>query len=247
LKPIFVPKHKRNLIQSEEKKWEEQELRLQQEKERNQRRKAQSRALVAKELAAAESSLQSDYDDDVDDECGGAINAPPNDDDELDKDIEQNAWELRELERLLKSMDEKEKHRKEAEEYSRRKNLTDAECLKEDIESGRYQAPGANRDKKNSGEFDGSNHLKRFFHRGAYYMDESEWDEGDIRQKAVEYAKADTGEDKIDKSKLPEVMQVKNFGRARQNTKYKGLVNEDTTDKSAHILPPRRKHRARKR
>lgn len=230
LKPTFVPKHKRNLIQSEEKKLEEEELKHQLDKECNLKRKAESRALVAKELALAVSSFQNDADDDLDEECGGATNAPPNDDDDLGKEKERNAWEIRELERLLKSIDEQELRRKEEEEYSRRKKLTDAECLKEDIESGRYQAPGASRENESSGS-------QRFFHRGAYYMDKSEWDEGDIRQKAVEYAEAATGEDKIDKSKLPEVMQVKKFGRARQNTKYKGLAKEDTTDQSAHFLP----------
>jgi len=246
LKPVFVPKHKRNLVQSEEKKLEEEELKFQLEKERKFKKKAESRALVAKELALAESSLQNEADDDNDEEMGGTTNAPPNDDDELDKDRERNAWEIREIERLLKSIDELELRRKEEEEYSRRRKLTDAECLKEDIESGRYQAPGANRDRSKMDEQNGSGHLKRFFHRGAYYMDESEWDEGDIRLKAQQYAQSATGEDKIDKSKLPEVMQVKNFGRARQNTKYKGLAKEDTTDRSAQILPLQMGKRAKR-
>jgi len=101
LKPTFVPKHKRNLIQSEENKLEEEELKHQLDKERNLKRKAESRALVAKELALAVSSFQNDADDDLDEECGGATNAPPNDDDDLDKEKERNAWEIRELERLL--------------------------------------------------------------------------------------------------------------------------------------------------
>ena len=240
LKPIFVPKHKRNLVQSEERKFEEEELEIEREKERKVKRKAESRALVAKELAAAEASLQNDDYNDQDEETMGAINAPPNDDDDVNMEKERNAWEIREIERLLKSIDELELRRKEEEEYSRRNKLTDAECLKEDIESGRYQAPGANR------ESGGSNHLQRFFHRGAYYMDESEWKEGDIRQKAAEYAAAATGEGKIDKSKLPEVMQVKNFGHARQNTRYKGLAKEDTSDKFAHVLPLRTKERQKR-
>jgi microfibrillar-associated protein 1 len=235
LKPVFVPKHKRNVIQTEEKKGEEEETQLQREKELNQKRKMESRALVAKQSVAIESSFTGE--DDVDEESRGATNAPPNDDDVIDGDKEKDAWELREIERLLESMDQQLKLKKEEEEYNRRKKLTDAECLREDTESGRYQAPGAARKSSTDQKPTESNHLQKFFHRGAFYMDESEWGEGDIREKAGEYAKAATGEDKINKAKLPEVMQVKNFGLAKQNTKYKGLANEDTTDKSAHILP----------
>ena len=55
-KPVFVPKHKRNLVQPEEKKWEEEEARQQREKEREGKRKMESRAMVAKQLATAAAS-----------------------------------------------------------------------------------------------------------------------------------------------------------------------------------------------
>ena len=102
--------------------------------------------------------------------------------------------------------------------------MTDKEVMEEDSKAGLYLAPGSRREvsKPESGG------LQRFFHRGAYYMDQTEWDETDVRHKAAEYARAATGEDKLDKSQLPEVMRVKKFGFARQNHRYKGLAAEDT-------------------
>mmetsp|Transcript_20821 Transcript_20821/g.49256 ORF Transcript_20821/g.49256 Transcript_20821/m.49256 type:complete len:577 (+) Transcript_20821:75-1805(+) len=249
LKPIFVPKHKRILIQTEERKFEEEELKLHLDNEWKSKRKTESRALVAKESARSNPSLQTDEDanEHQDEESGGAINLPPNDDDEFDKEKERNRWEIRELNRLLRSLDVQEKRRMAAQEYSRRKKLTDIECLKEDIESGRYQAPGTGRGRDTFSKNSGTSGPQRFFHRGAYYMDESEWDQGDIRQKAVEYAGAATGEDKIDKSKLPEIMQVKNFGRSGQNQRYKGLAKEDTSNKSDRLLPLRKASQRTKR
>jgi microfibrillar-associated protein 1 len=237
-KPVFVPKHKRNLVQPEEKKWEEEEARHQREKEREEKRKMESRAMVAKQLAAVETSTN---DEDVDEEIGGATNSPPNDDDDVDREQARDAWELRELARLLLAMDQQKEREMEQLEYQRRRQMTDEECLREDTNAGRYQAPGSTRQGQPKGKF-----MQRFFHRGAFYMDEEEWDESDVRHKSAEYAREATGEDKIDKSQLPEVMQVKNFGFARQNTRYKGLANEDTTDKGETTVPLVRKKKVEK-
>lgn len=227
-KPIFVPKHKRNLIQSEEKKWEEEEARQQREKDLDKKRKMESRLMVAKQMAAVNDSV---HDDDMDEESGGATNVPPNDDDEVDRGKERDAWELRELGRLLLAMDQQKRREMEELEYQRRRQMTDEQCLLEDTKAGRYQAPGSSRQGQPTGNF-----MQRFYHRGAYYMDEEEWDESDVRHKAAHYARSATGDDKIDKTQLPDVMKVKSFGFANQ-TRYKGLANEDTTDKTLRVLP----------
>lgn len=228
-KPVFVPKHKRNLLQSEEKKWEEEELRIEREKQRAETRKMESRSMVARTVAAVQTA---NVDDEMDEEGGGATNAPPNDDDAIDVEKERDAWEVRELRRLLNAMDEMKRREKEKLEYELRKQMTDEEVLQYDIKAGRYHAPGSNREGGATGKF-----TQRFYHRGAYYMAEDEWDEDDVRHKAADYAKAATGEDKIDRSALPEVMQAKGFGFARQNTRYKGLAKEDTADKKQELLP----------
>jgi microfibrillar-associated protein 1 len=111
--------------------------------------------------------------------------------------------------------------------------MTDEERMIEDELIGEYKTPGPERQQGK----EESRYMQRFYHPGAFYMDDSEWDANDVRHKAKEYARAATGEDKIDKRNLPEVMQVKKFGFARQGTKYKGLAKEDTTDKGMEILP----------
>lgn len=63
--------------------------------------------------------------------------------------------------------------------------------------------------------------LQKYFHRGAFYLDE----ENDVLKQ--DFAQA-TLEDHFDKTILPKVMQVKNFGRCGR-TKYTHLVDQDTT------------------
>jgi microfibrillar-associated protein 1 len=233
-KPLFVPKHRRNKIASQEEKDQEDEAQKAKEIAREQKRKLESRMMLA-QLVAAE-GMSKDNQPEVDDEAGGATNDPPDDEDPtdpMDLELERDAWEVRELLRLLEKEDVREAQEAERKEYERRKLMSDEERMEEDKAMGRYQKPG----ERKPSEGDQNSHMQRYFHRGAFYMDEEEWAADDVRHKAKEYERAATGEDKIDKSKLPEIMQVKGFGLARMGTKYKGLSKEDTTDKRIETLP----------
>ena len=246
-KPLFVPKSKRGTVAEVEaqlKKHEEAEERRMREKER---RVVQSRALVAEAVSVAVASSQGMDDGDEFDtgEVGGDFILVPDDSDPVDQDsglvlAERDAWEVREIIRILRDVDEGLELEKERKEKERRRALTDQERLEEDRRSGRYRAPGKARRARREGEtHGGSNYLQRYHHRGAFYLDDDtlkQAGENDIRHRALEYSRSVTG-DRIDKRSLPEVMQVKNFGLAGYSTKYKGLAKEDTTDKSLDFLP----------
>ena len=233
-KPLFVPKHRRSEASSKDNQKEED--RKAKEAAREEKRKHESRMMVAHVIAAEGISSASQVE--VDDEAGGATNDPPNDDDPtdpFDRELERDAWEVRELMRLLETEDLRESREAAQSEYERRKLMTDQERIEEDIAMGLYKKPG---EQRHQVQRDGENkHMQRYYHRGAFYMDDEEWTADDIRRKAKEYERAATGEDKIDKSKLPKVMQVKGFGLAKMGTKYKGLSKEDTTDKQMEMLP----------
>lgn len=73
--------------------------------------------------------------------------------------------------------------------------------------------------------------MQKYYHKGAFFQ--SEVDDHAATAGSVDIFKRDfsapTGEDKMDKTILPKVMQVKHFGRSGR-TKWTHLVNEDTTD-----------------
>jgi microfibrillar-associated protein 1 len=256
-KPLFVPKSKRGTVtelELQSQKHEEFEKRRAQDAEK---RAIQSRALVAAAVSssAGKTTLNSNEGDEFDTgEVGGEYIPVPDDTDPTQEDspelvaAERNAWEVRELIRILRDVDEAMKREKERRELERRRALTDEERLEEDKLSGRYRAPGEARrrlrDDAQGSKRDGNNeesnrYLQRFHHRGAFYMDEdtlNQAGEDDVRHRAAKYSRAATGEDKIDKSALPKVMQVKKFGFAGYSTKYKGLAKEDTTDKKMDFL-----------
>lgn len=153
----------------------------------------------------------------------------PDDSDEIDnKEFEYANLKVRELLRILRDFDQVEDEEREELELERRRQMTDTERMEEDERLGKF-------DKKGKGKM---NFMQRYYHKGAFYMDEDSLkDKDDVRHKAIDYARAATGEDKYDKSKLPSVMQVKKFGMAGYSTKYKGLINEDTTDKHVRYVP----------
>eukprot|EP00956_Cyclotella_meneghiniana_P026533 scaffold57530_cov53-Cyclotella_meneghiniana.AAC.2 len=162
-------------------------------------------------------------------------NTVPDDNDDMEiQQQERDAWEVRELIRILHEADIAEEKRKEILEIETRRKMSDGELY----DQQRVCLPGEAR-RNNINEQKGK-YLQRFHHRGAFYMDEDTLNQAgkdDVRHKALEYSRAATGEDKIDKSALPEVMQVKKFGFAGYSTKYKGLAKEDTTDKSMDFVP----------
>ena len=73
--------------------------------------------------------------------------------------------------------------------------------------------------------------MQKYYHKGAFFQNESDDRAATVGSDGI-FARdfsAPTGEDKMDKTILPKVMQVKHFGRSGR-TKWTHLVNEDTTD-----------------
>jgi microfibrillar-associated protein 1 len=208
-RPVFVPKHARRLTTAE---IEEAQAEAAQAKAQEvaKRRQAASRALVQQVVATAQEQTIGKHDD-VDIGFAGARNAKPDDIDEvddMDKKQEQfDAWQVREVLRLLADWDLEQRRVKEAAERERRRRMTDEERYQEDLASGAYQKPGQGQTEASKG---------RYFHKGAFYMDDEEWDANDVRHKAAEYARATTESAKIDEKALPSIRRANKFGFAGQ-------------------------------
>ena len=106
-------------------------------------------------------------------------------------------------------------------ETERRRNMTDEERRRDDLElikKGLKKDPKALKTK--------IKFMQKYYHKGSFYMDDDSLEKNDVRKK--EYNEP-TLEDKFDKTLLPKVMQVKKFGFIGR-TKWTHLVNEDTTN-----------------
>lgn len=123
---------------------------------------------------------------------------------------------MRELNRLNREQLERLQLIEEREQLLARRKLTDDEILQSEL-----RKVSDNDKERSSWKF-----MQKYYHKGAFYMDSSSVkDTADVRTK--EYSEP-TLEDKIDKEKLPKIMQVKNFGK-KGRTKYTHLVDQDTT------------------
>lgn len=131
--------------------------------------------------------------------------------DGIDEEEEFQAWKLRELQRIKRDREEQAARDEEIMEIERRRGMTDAEIMAEDAKNN----PEKERTK--------IKFLQKYYHKGAFFTDL------EILQR--DYS-APTLEDRVDKSALPAVMQVKNFGKMGR-TKWTHLSNEDTSRKDA--------------
>ena len=241
IKPIFIPKHRRTMIQSMEDEQAQQIEKEQQEKEFKERRKQESRALLQESLMNAKLDRSNTNNDNLIDGITGAINEIPTDNDDNDDgpNLRYEDWEVRELERILEEWDiEVEKERNEEERNQRRRRYAPTGKYDDDYYD---ETDDVSRNKPKTMASDTSTrHQTGYHHLGAFFMEDTE--DNDIRQKAMEYtngavnSSSSAGTMVHDRSQLPKVMQVKKFGFANQS-KYRGLAAEDTTDKHLDILP----------
>ncbi|XP_035782134.1 microfibrillar-associated protein 1-like [Anopheles albimanus] len=203
LKPLFVRKKDRTtIIEKEREANRQKQLEYETKKAAKERRKQTLRLVeetIKKELEKAKVENEPSLND---------INT----DDENDE-VEYEAWKLRELKRIKRDREEKEQIEKEKQEIERLRNMTEEE-RRQELRNNPKQI--TNKNAKGKYKF-----LQKYYHRGAFYLDE----EDDVYKQDFS---APTLEDHFDKTILPKVMQVKNFGRCGR-TKYTHLVDQDTT------------------
>ncbi|TPX38328.1 hypothetical protein SmJEL517_g00115 [Synchytrium microbalum] len=205
-KPVFVPKTSRVTVTDADKLLEEEEEADRKRDQEREDRRREAHNMVAEELkreiAEAASSIKTLITD-IDDTDG------------LDEEAEFESWKLRELLRIKRDRTEASERELDETEKERRRNMTDAEIMAEN------SALNPDSQGKSKQRF-----MQKYFHKGVFYLDEHK----DVLEKR-DFAEP-TLDDRFDKSILPEVMQVKNFGRAGR-TKWKHLAAEDTTQYDA--------------
>ncbi|XP_017890639.1 microfibrillar-associated protein 1 [Ceratina calcarata] len=205
LKPVFVRKKDRITVMEKEKEAMKQKQAEIEAKKLAEERKRQTLRLV-EEVIRKETQVGkniSEQEGKLEDVCT---------DDENDE-VEYEAWKLRELKRIKRDREEREQLEKERLEIERVRNMTEEERRQE----ARLN-PKVITNKAAKGKY---KFLQKYYHRGAFYLDKDD----NIFKRDFSGA---TLEDHFDKTILPKVMQVKNFGRSGR-TKYTHLVDQDTT------------------
>lgn len=213
VKPVFVPKAERDTIAEREKLEAEERALEEAEKRKLEHRKVETRQLVVEKIREDEEVRKNmELDEDT-----GDVDT----DDELNEAEEYEAWKTREIARLKRDREEREAMVKEREEIEKVRNMTEEERREWERKNPKPAQPV-----KKKWKF-----MQKYFHKGAFFQappDETAASTGTHDLFHRDFS-APTGEDKLDKTILPKVMQVKHFGRSGR-TKWTHLVNEDTTD-----------------
>eukprot|EP00271_Cylindrocystis_brebissonii_P001505 TRINITY_DN1176_c0_g1_i1.p1 TRINITY_DN1176_c0_g1~~TRINITY_DN1176_c0_g1_i1.p1 ORF type:complete len:441 (-),score=126.37 TRINITY_DN1176_c0_g1_i1:600-1922(-) len=215
IKPLFVPKAERDTMAEKEKLEKEEEALQEAVKKKMEERKTETKQLLVEEIKRDEEITKAQQEGD-----GGGFNEVDTDD-ETNEAEEYEAWKAREIARIRSNKEEREASAKEKEELERVRAMTEEERREWERRNPKQTTGG----QKQKWKF-----MQKYYHKGAFFQDDADDRAGTAGGDNIftRDFSAPTGEDKMDKSILPKVMQVKHFGRSGR-TKWTHLVNEDTT------------------
>lgn len=213
VKPVFVPKSERDTVAERERIEAEEQALEELKKKKLEERKRETKQIVVEEIRKDE-EIQKSLEQE-------ANIADIDTDDEINEAEEYEAWKAREIARIKRDREDREAMLKEKEEIERVRNMTEEERR----EWERKNPKPASRPKQKW------RFMQKYYHKGAFFQanaDDYSATAGTDDIFGRDFS-APTGEDKMNKTNLPKVMQVKHFGRSGR-TKWTHLVNEDTTD-----------------
>lgn len=205
LKPVFVRKYYRITVMEKEKEATKQKQAEVEAKKLAEERKRQTLRMVEEAIRKETQVGRSNNNDEgrLDDVCT----------DDKNDEVEYETWKMREMKRIKRDREEREQLEREHLEVERIRNMTEEERRQELRLNPKLVI---NKAEKGKYKF-----LQKYYHRGAFYLDKDD----NVFKRDFSGA---TLEDHFDKTVLPKVMQVKNFGRSGR-TKYTHLVDQDTT------------------
>ncbi|CAH8359609.1 unnamed protein product [Eruca vesicaria subsp. sativa] len=212
MKPIFVKKAERDTIAEREKMEAKEEALEKLAKKKLEMRKIETKQIVVEEVRKDEERRKNI----VQEEANlGDVDT----DDETNEAEEYEAWKTRELARIKGDKDARGAMLREKEEVDKLRNMTEQERKEWESNNPKTSSSSSVKPKK-KWKF-----MQRYYHKGAYFQEPGSNETNGLFQR--DYS-APTGVDKLDKSVLREVMQVKHFGRSG-GTKWTHLAKEDTT------------------
>ncbi|KAI8547802.1 hypothetical protein RHMOL_Rhmol07G0224100 [Rhododendron molle] len=214
VKPVFVSTSENGTIAERERLEARKRAHEEITEQRMEERKSETKWVLAQEIWKDE-LVQKNI------ELREANFADIDTDEEVKKEEELEAWMAREIARIKRDKEEPGAISKWKEETEKVRNMAE----EEEMENVKPELP-----RKKRWIF-----IQKYHHKGVFFQSGAD----DRASTAVvgkdEIYKRDfsdpTREDKMDKTILPKVMQVKHFGR-RGRTKWTHLANEDTTDLS---------------
>ncbi|KAJ8433866.1 hypothetical protein Cgig2_032077 [Carnegiea gigantea] len=212
-KPVFVPKQERETIAERERLEAEERALEEAVKRRLEERKVETKQIVVEKIREDE-EIQKNLE-------AEANIADIDTDDEVNEAEEYESWKTREIARIKRDREAREAMLKEKEEIERVRNMTEEERREWERKNPKPAPPP-----KQKWRF-----MQKYYHKGAFFQSDADDLAGTAGSDSIYHRdfSAPTGEDKMDKTILPKVMQVKHFGRSGR-TKWTHLVSEDTTD-----------------